>query len=96
MEVNAQEDTDFNEVLEERKGQHGDFIDNAFMAQMFKYAIRAYPHWGDLGPTKQEAMDNILQKVARYIAGDGTHVDSLVDIQGYAQLLIEEHKSAVH
>ncbi len=96
MEVNAQEDTDFNEVLEERKEQHGDFTDNAGMSQMFKYAIRLYPKWIELSSTKQEAMDNILQKVARYIAGDGTHVDSLIDIQGYAQLLIKEHKSAVH
>jgi len=77
---------DIKDTLALRKSTHGDFIDNAVVAQLFKAILRdkqivrmSYYH--------VEALDAICCKIARIITGDPNHVDSWHDIAGYATLV---------
>jgi len=76
------------DILEEREQQHGRFLDNSITSQHFKYIARDNPQWEMLGVVEKEAIDNILQKISRYISGNN-HLDTLLDIQGYTQLIID-------
>ena len=74
-------------ILEEREATHGDFGKNAATAQMLKNVVRNSSQFKDLSFMEQEAIDNILQKIARACNGKPAHKDHWVDIAGYATLI---------
>jgi hypothetical protein len=79
-------------VLEARQKTHGDFSDHARITQglkdvaaieLYKRAERNQPA---LTAEQREAIDMILHKIGRIIAGDPNEPDHWVDIAGYAQI----------
>ena len=84
--------TNVAEVLKERQGTHGSFTENAKCSQELKSIVYEY---GTDNPelfssVQREALDNICQKMARIITGNPNHVDSWVDIAGYATLAVKD------
>jgi hypothetical protein len=79
-------ETNVNTVLAEREGTHGSFAANAKCSQELKAVML---HHGDdiLTAVQREALDNIAQKISRILTGNANHVDSWVDIAGYATLV---------
>ena len=80
------------EVLDERQKTHGSFHQHATIAQELKQVCRGkpeaspYPRWNALDNEYKEALDMILHKIARILAGDPNWVDHWTDIEGYAAL----------
>jgi hypothetical protein len=85
----AVEKGDVDAILDERASTYGNFIDVARMAQRLKNV--AHTAAGDQGKTfaadQAEALDMIFSKLARIINGDSDHVDSWIDVAGYAKLV---------
>jgi hypothetical protein len=77
---------DTQQTLAERQHTHGEFADNAALAQELKDAIRAKPGYAKLDTTKREVLDVIMTKVGRIIAGNPEEPDHWHDIAGYATL----------
>lgn len=86
------EDTSLDSVIKERRGQHGAFTDHARATQAFKRVFRnelAKRHerkQPPLSDTQKEAIEMILHKIGRMVAGDPSFPDHAVDIQGYAKI----------
>lgn len=77
------------EVLNEREKTHGNFADNAAIAQHLKAYWRTFPSWALMCPEKQEAMDQAASKFARILSGGYWHFDNWRDVAGYC-ILAEE------
>lgn len=75
-------------TLNQRIAIHGDFHEDARIAQALKHVIRDGKNWKDLGPEMREALDNSMTKVARILAGNPGHHDHWNDIVGYATLVL--------
>jgi hypothetical protein len=75
-------------VLDQRNGVHGDFHQDARIAQSLKIVIRDGANWSELTHEMREALDNMMTKVARVLAGDPNHRDHWDDIIGYATLVL--------
>lgn len=73
-------------TLAQRGHVHGDFTENAHTAQTLKQVARAGVGYDKLSLVQREAIDNVLQKVARIVTGNPNHKDHWHDIQGYAKL----------
>ena len=71
-----------DELLTERKSTHGHFPDLAVLSQELKRVVRRNDNRLEL--IHQEALDMILHKVARILAGDPNFADHWQDIAGYA------------
>lgn len=82
-----------DKVLVERGATHGDFAENAAYAQRLKNDMRKMKNWSNLTPDKQEALDNIQQKIARILNGNAEHLDNWIDISGYSALVIKKLES---
>jgi len=78
--------TDIEALVAERTTRHGDFNDQARIAQALKRAVQCEPTWEMLRDTHREAIDMILHKVARIVAGDPNFHDHWDDIGGYAKI----------
>ena len=76
------------DVLEQRGNIYGEFKDVARTTQLlFKlmddsHSVRTY--------SMDMALYMIASKIARIVSGDPRHIDSWVDIAGYAQLVVNE------
>lgn len=81
--------TTITDTLVERQGTHGEFLDNATIAQELKLIAREGKNWKLLGYCQQEALDMILHKIARILNGNPNHKDHWHDIGGYAGLVEE-------
>ena len=82
--------SELNEILAERGKNYGEFQDCARIAQSLKQHIRTY---GDLlAPDQAEALEMVFHKAARILNGDPNHIDSWLDISGYAQLVVDRLK----
>jgi len=77
---------DIAELVTERTRQHGDFRDHARVSQALKRAVHREPAWQTLTDMHREAIDMILHKVGRIVAGDPNHRDHWDDIGGYAKI----------
>ena len=75
-----------NEILEERKGTHGSFEDNASFMQPAKELMRQSRNWNSLSNTQKEALEMIIHKIGRIVSGNANHKDHWDDIGGYAEL----------
>lgn len=83
--------TDIDVMLNERGKHYGDFRENAMISQQLKTLVRAGQYYHDLTYAQKEAIDNILQKIARCAnGGDPEYLDSWLDIIGYAQLVVDD------
>ena len=77
------------DTLIARKAVHGDFSDHALIVQEFKSIAHKAPSWPRMDAVQREAVDMILHKVGRALAGSPTHADHWHDIGGYARLVEE-------
>lgn len=78
--------SDIKEILKERGNVHGEFADNADISQELKKTVRRSVRWGTMSAVQREAVDNVLQKIARLCSGDPDYEDHWVDIIGYTTL----------
>lgn len=84
-------------ILNERAGNYGSFATQARIAQRLKHV--AHTAAGEQGKTfatdQAEALDMIFSKIGRILNGNPNHVDSWVDIAGYAQLVADRLQGTV-
>ena len=80
-------------ILEQRKSQHGEFRDHARITQNLK-AMMLDPsgesNWNKLSAIQREALEMIVHKIGRILAGNPDHQDHQDhwdDIAGYAKLV---------
>ncbi len=74
-------------LLNERATTHGDFQENALVAQIIKAVIAEVSN-GKLSHDMREALDLIATKIARICSGDPNTIDHWKDIAGYSQLIV--------
>jgi len=75
---------DIQTILDERQKTHGDFKINSAITQSLK---RALADEGNLSDAQREALDMILHKIGRIVAGNANEKDHWDDIAGYATLV---------
>jgi hypothetical protein len=92
-----QADTNVDAILDERAATYGSFINVALFAQDMKGVIRSALDEQNvtLQADHQEALDMIASKIARIITGDSHHIDSWIDIAGYATLVADRIKGKI-
>jgi len=76
-------------ILAQRGKDYGDYANKAQFIQNMKSLIRMSPNWFDMDPDMRESMDMIAHKMGRIAYGDPSHLDSWVDIAGYAKLVAD-------
>jgi len=81
-------DADVDVILNERATTYGSFEDVAGCAQEIKNAIRMCNN-SELDDDQIEALDMIASKIARIVNGNPNHIDSWIDIAGYATLVAD-------
>jgi hypothetical protein len=74
-------------VLAQRGKDYGDYASKAQFIQNMKLLIRMSSNWFDLDPDMRESMEMIAHKMGRIAYGDPSHLDSWIDIAGYAKLV---------
>jgi len=88
--------TDLAAIIQDRTRTHGDFGRHACIAQSLKSFVRVQLVNPEKFSFRQaEALDMILHKIARIIAGNPNHVDHWIDIAGYALLAAEQSTSSI-
>lgn len=75
------------EILAERGKTHGDFTVHARVAQSLKNVIRVEHGFENMNSVQVEAIDMIMHKIGRIVAGNPNHHDHWDDIAGYAILV---------
>ena len=75
-------------ILAQRGRDYGDYPQKAGFIQNMKLLIRMSPNWFDMDPDMRESVDMIATKMGRIAYGDPSHLDSWVDIAGYAKLVV--------
>lgn len=80
------------ELIAERGKTHGSWEVQAAIAQEFKATVNKYAV-SSLLPTQREALEMILVKCSRILAGKSTERDHWDDIAGYAKLGKHGHKA---
>lgn len=75
-----------DEILKNRDGIHGDFMEVAHTAQQLKFWIK-YSN-NDLPEYMSESLDLICTKMSRIANGNCNEIDHWLDIAGYAQLVV--------
>lgn len=87
---------DIRTTLNERGTTHGDFTDNARIAQAIKAILYAAPHYDKRTDVEREAMDMIAHKLARWVSSPNYWNDNAVDIAGYATLVVDRLSTPPH
>lgn len=75
------------DVLEQRHGRYGKFIDNANVTNALYEIVEPWIHNDD--PYIKEGIHMILHKLSRIACGDKTYTDNWVDIIGYSQCVLD-------
>jgi hypothetical protein len=91
-EVTVQKKLTVEQTLANRERTHGSFRRHAQIAQELKSL--AHFESARLTHTEAEALDMILHKIARVLAGDPHFADHWHDIAGYAMLIDNELSDA--
>ena len=92
FQPSAETPTTIDDTLVERGAVHGNFKDNASVAQDLKRVIntalnaRMMRGQGPIRNIHLEALDLIATKISRILSGDAEYSDHWHDIQGYARL----------
>lgn len=93
----AQADTSVNAILNQRASTYGSFMDHATITYQLKQT--AHQFTAEKGKSFEydqcEALDMIFSKIGRILNGDPNHLDSWVDIAGYAQLVADRLQGKV-
>jgi hypothetical protein len=76
-----------NELLAERGKTHGDFTYHAQVTQELKKSMQSMNQWDKLSEVQREALEMIVHKIGRILAGNSDHKDHWDDIAGYAKLV---------
>lgn len=82
--------SDIKKLLEERAvvhDKHGTFFSKASFIQDMKEDVRLTKGWAAATSDQREAIDMIIHKLGRILCGDNNHIDSWIDIAGYATLV---------
>jgi hypothetical protein len=74
------------ELLQERGTTHGQFSDNARVAQHLRAYWREQPTWATMPEIQREALDQMAGKLSRIFSGQATFEDHWADCSGYAEL----------
>ena len=74
------------DTLKERQKVHGSFSSNAEMAQILKREMRGGKNWTALNYEQKQALEMIVGKMGRILAGDHNHSEHWHDISGYGTL----------
>jgi hypothetical protein len=75
-----------DELLTERGKTHGDFTYHAQVTQELKAVMREHG-LGKLSEVQREALEMIVHKIGRILAGNPDHKDHWDDIGGYSKLV---------
>jgi len=73
-------------VLDHRGNTHGDFEHGAVISQRLKCALAAGASWDAMDVVQREALEAVVGKLARIVAGDPYFLDHYRDVIGYTQL----------
>lgn len=86
--MEAETKTDIRDVLAARGARHGDFTEHARITQNLKAMARNSVNLKEarLSSVETEAVEMILHKIGRILAGDPHYRDHWDDIAGYATL----------
>jgi len=76
-----------DDLLAERGKVHGEFKDHARVTQGLKLVMQNEGRYGLLPLHHREALEMIVHKIGRILAGDPNHRDHWDDIAGYARLV---------
>jgi hypothetical protein len=78
-------------ILDTRAEQYGVFIRSADVAIKLKQVIHNAMVREDtkLYPDQLQALDMIATKIGRILTGNSSHIDSWIDIAGYAKLVVD-------
>lgn len=92
-EIQITELDEISAILAKRCNQHGDFTDNANITQDLKRRMRNETQaWILLTDVQKEALEMIVHKIGRILAGNPNHKDHWHDIAGYAKLVADRIK----
>jgi len=80
-----------NELIADRKNTHGDWNNQAWVANRIKIALRNGGAWNTMSPGQQEAVEMVAVKLSRIVAGNPAHDDHWDDLMGYALLGKQGH-----
>jgi len=84
--------TTINQILEQRKSQHGDLLTQSTISQSMKDCMRFTQNWNNLKQDQKECLEMIVHKIARILAGDPNFVDHWDDVSGYSILVANRLK----
>jgi hypothetical protein len=78
-------------ILDKRGTSYGTFLDNARVTQRLKAVAHNFAGQNNktFDADQAEALDMIFTKVGRILNGDSNHIDSWIDIAGYATLVAD-------
>lgn len=76
----------------EQHDRYGDFAKKADLIQAIKDLVRQFDGWNAMAADQQEALDMIIHKMGRLVAGNPDNIDSWQDIAGYAMLVANRLK----
>jgi hypothetical protein len=82
-------------TLAERGKDYGEFIDNAKVSQVLKEVAKSGRRYNACAFDQKEALDMICAKISRLVTGNPDHLDSWVDISGYATLVANRLRRGV-
>ena len=90
-------DTNVDAILNERAATYGSFMDVAKVAQQLKHVAASHTIavGVELSHDKIEALEMIFSKIARIVNGNSDHIDSWIDIAGYAKLVADRLEGKV-
>jgi transposase len=91
----AEADTDVDDILDKRAATYGSFEDVAETAQSIKDILYGTTGLPKIRSDQREALDMISSKIARIVNGDSNHIDSWIDIAGYATLVADRLQGKV-
>lgn len=77
---------DTTALLAEREKTHGSFDEHARITQALKAVAQSRLGWNRLDHQQKEAVEMILHKIGRILAGNPNHDDHWADMAGYAEL----------
>lgn len=87
LELNIPQPT-VDHTLAERGKRYGSFAEHANIAQALKEVMwQNNVKWFELANDQRQALEVIMDKVARILNGDPDYTDNWHDIQGYAKLV---------
>jgi len=77
-------------ILAARKKTHGDYADQAALAQSLKRMLRNTRNWEKMDFCQAQSMEAFCDKISRVLTGDNDEIDHWQDISGYAQLVVKD------